>query len=194
MPANVRAYRMKYFVEEVRKRAGEKGVRELEEEYGSLDFSAKRIYSEEENIALIKAIAKVLFGVVDRNSLYEVGGILAQRETESMIMKIGFRTISAKNLFRGMLFNPAVLKMIEMAIPKFAPSLKVSVTNPDLQTLVVTFFDTKMPAAVYEGEWYQLFTYLCGSVAVSSKKLSDNNFSIIIKSDRFAQISQHVSQ
>lgn len=192
MPANVKGYRMKYFIEEVKKQKGDSGVAQLQSLYGNLQFVPTKNYSETENIALIRAATKVLFGKEDSQSLFQIGQILARRELQSAVMQIGLKIVKPDSIFRGLFFNKKVLDMIERSIPIFAPSLKVKVENPDPKTLVVTFFDTLMPPKVYEGEWYEFFQALCGNVTTSSQVLNPNSFCVKIVSHQFKNIEKYL--
>jgi len=192
MPAQVKGYRMKYIVEEVQEKKGELGVKELEKEYGSLDFNSSQIYSEEENINLLVAATKVIFGNTDNKNLFEMGRILAQKLLSSTMTQIGFKMVSAMNIFKGAFFNPTILRRIEKTIPHFAPSLKVQLENPDKNTLIIRFLDSKMPRKLYEGEWFELFSALSkAKLNSSSKQLTDTSYEIIIKSEEFHKIKQY---
>ena len=193
MPANVKGYRMKYIVEEVDKKAGMAGIKNLEEEYGNLDFKATEIYSEDDNIRLLIAATKVIFKNTNGSSLFEMGRILAQKLISTKMTKIGISMVSKTNIFENTFLNPTILRTIEKTIPFFAPSLKVQLENPDKNTIKIKFLDTKVPRKLYEGEWFELFSQLIKEkVSSDSKQITSNSYEIMIYCENFQKLNEEL--
>jgi len=194
MPAIAKGNKLSVFVSAVEKKLGDEGIKELTKEYGQeLNFIAARQYEESDYVRLIRSTAQVLYGDVSDRSLFEVGRILAEWELQSSFMKIGLKIVSAKQVFKGIMFNPDILRLIEAAIPKFAPTLSTKFENPDPKTLEITFFDTAIPAKYYEGEWYEIFKHWIGNVSTTSRQLSPTSFQIIISSEQFKNLENYLS-
>lgn len=134
METTVKGVFLKSLVETVRAKKGNEGVKQLEKEFGSLDFSAFQNYPLTEQARLNKAASIVLFGSHTPEAEYEFGRLSFKTYADSIIGKTMFSLIGDDPLKVASAL-PKILNMVTSGLDievKAVGPIKVSLRMKNL--------------------------------------------------------------
>jgi len=152
-----------------------------------------KVYPEETCIEVILAIARYLYGDLSEQNLFKIGQLVARVNLHTMVAKAALRVMGGF-MFSGPQFSTTFLNFLKRSIRSASPSLDIDVATPDIKTLIITFYDTKMPPKIFEGEWYEIFTFMGCTVQTSSLRHTSKVFSITIQADSFKNMETFVRE
>jgi len=182
MSADVKGHVMLGLKKLVEEKIGKEGLKNIEKEYGSLDFQANKIYSEEKAIQFLRTIAKVVTGEDDSKGLFEAGKLMGQSMIQNPLGK-ATATFAGKYLVKSLALSSFQCKMVEKTVKVICPNLGIEVENIDERTVKVIYSDTKMPPEVFQGEVEEGLRLLRGEAFSTYNRLNSTAFEVIVSLD-----------
>jgi len=173
MKTTVKGFVLKGVLKIVKKEKGEKGLKQLEQKFGSLKFSAFNDYPTETNAELRKMAAEVIYGKHDEETEYLFGKITFESYADSLIGKTMFSLLGNN------------LKKVAMGLPKILSTVNKGLESEveDLGSKKVRIRMKNNPYHIkyHEGVWAAGAEFFKEKYKITSRVLAPGDYEYVME-------------